>query len=137
MGLRERQRADVRRGGATGRPCTTGSAAAGDWVTGTVAGQPARVAVLHWSKGSWRNVALPEMTVPSGDQMMPGVIAPDITPGSVWATVRVGPVKSGYATTVQGDLELIPGTRSVLAAAELQATPVGYPTEGAILTYGP
>jgi len=190
----------------------SGSAAAGSWVTGTVAAQPARVAVLHWSKGAWRNVALPPVTVPNGDQMMPGLIAPALSPASVWATVRVGPakgaghvttillhwngkawtkvpvpeglnpgslasdghggawmtsnvmyhysdpwmtsdamyhysggrwthdpvpVKSGYATTLQGDLELIPGTRSVLAAAELQATPVGFPTEGAIVKYGP
>lgn len=175
----------------------SGSAAAGDWVTGTVAAQPTRVEVLHWSKGAWRNVALPKISVPNGDQMLPGLIAPALSPASVWATVSVGPIKgSGHVTTIllhwngkawsrvpvpkglnlgslasdghggawmtsnamyhysgcrwthvpvpgkpglttvlQGDLELIPGTRSVLAVAELWDTSHG--VEGAILKYGP
>ncbi len=78
----------------------SGSAAAGDWVTGTVAAQPTRVAVLHWSRGAWRNVALPKISVPKGKQMLPGLIAA-ATPASVWATVRVGPPAGpGSVTTI-------------------------------------
>lgn len=65
---------------------TTGSR----WVTGTVAAQPKRVEVLHWSKGAWRNVALPKISVPKGEQMLPGLITA-ATAASVWATVEVGP----------------------------------------------
>lgn len=186
----------------------SGSAAAGDWVTGTVAAQPKRVTVLHWSKGAWRNVALPNISVPKGEQMLPGLIAA-VSPTSVWATVRVGPptgtghattvllhwngrtwskvpvpkgvgiyglasdghggswvasytvnqpgvilsglvmyhyscghwthvaapVKSGFVTNLEGgNMQLIPGTRSVLANATLISS---HGFEGAILKYGP
>lgn len=78
----------------------SGSAAAGDWLTGTVAAQPALVEVLHWSKGAWRNVPLPKISMPNGDQMLPGTIAAAAA-ASVWATVRVGPVAGrGPGTTV-------------------------------------
>jgi hypothetical protein len=186
----------------------SGSAAAGDWVTGTVAAQPKRVEVLHWTKGAWRNVALPNISVPKGGQMLPGLIAA-ASPTSVWATVRVGPptgaghvttvllhwngkawstvpvpkgvgiyglasdghggswvasytvnkpgvilsglvmyhysgghwtrvpvpVKSGFVTNLEGgNMQLIPGTRSVLANADLLSSRA---FEGAILKYGP
>jgi hypothetical protein len=68
----------------------SGTAAAGDWVTGPVVGQSTRVEVLHWSKGAWRNVALPRISVPKGEQTLPGLIAA-ASPASVWATVEVGP----------------------------------------------
>jgi hypothetical protein len=185
----------------------SGSAAAGDWVTGTVA-RSTRVEVLHWSRGAWRNVALPRMSVPKGEQELPGLIAA-ASPASVWATVEVGPpsgagrltylllhwngtawskvplpkgvsvyglasdghggswvasytvnkpgvnlsglvmyhysgghwthvpapAKSGFVTTLGGsNMELIPGTTSVLAAASLTLPGI---TEGAILKYGP
>jgi hypothetical protein len=122
---------------------------AGDWVIGTVAAQPAQVEVLHWSKGAWKNVPLPKTLVPKGDQMSPGGLAPGTNKDSVWAIVNVGPVKgTGPATTIllhwngtawssaqlSGDMELIPGTRSILAPATLQ----GFPAfNGAVLKYGP
>jgi hypothetical protein len=188
----------------------SGSAAAGDWVMGTAVAQPKRVEVLHWSKGAWRNVALPKISVPAGQQMLPGFIAV-AGPASVWATVRVGPptgtghvpdvllhwngrawskvpvpkgvsayglasdghggswvasytvikpgrllaglvmyhywgghwthvpapAKSGFVTNlIGGNMQLIPGTRSVLANAILNPSrPAGF--EGAILKYGP
>lgn len=185
----------------------SGSAAAGDWVTGTVAAHPGRVEVLHWSKGGWRNVALPKISVAKGEQLLPGLIAA-VTPANVWATVSVGPptgvvlstvllhwngkawsrvplpkgvkvyglasdghggswvasytvhkpgallaglvmyhyagghwtrvavpVKHGFVTNLQvGNMQLIPGTRSVLADADLFGSTA---IEGAILKYGP
>ena len=78
----------------------SGSAAAGNWVMGTVAAQPERVEVLHWNKGAWRNVPLPKISVPKGEQMLPGLIAA-VTPASVWATVIVdSPTVEGRVTTV-------------------------------------
>jgi hypothetical protein len=186
----------------------SGSAAAGDWVTGTVTAQPRRVEVLHWSKGAWRNVPLSAISVPKGGQMLPGLIAA-ATPASVWASVLVAPATGpGHAATVLlhwngtawskvplpkgvvvdglasdghggswvasytvnepgvllaglvmyhyasghwtrvavpvqprlvtnlfgGNMQLIPGTRSVLANATLVGAPA---IEGAILKYGP
>ena len=170
----------------------SGNAAAGDWVTGTVAAQPTRVELLHWSKGAWRNVVLPKIAVPTGDQTFPGAVDA-ATLADIWVTVSVGPstghgpvtavllhwngkawskvaVPKGVSlssvasdghggawltsdqsalvmyhysggrwthvpgpakTTVQTGLQLIPGTRSVLAAGELTSS------EGAILKYGP
>jgi len=78
----------------------SGSAVVGDWVTGTVAAQPGRVEVLHWSKGTWRNVPLPAISVPKGEQMLPGFIAA-ATPASVWASLLVGPATgTGHVATV-------------------------------------
>jgi hypothetical protein len=78
----------------------SGSAVAGDWVTGTVAGQPQRVEVLRWYKGTWRNVALPKISVPEGEQMLPGLIAA-ASPTSVWATVILAsPTVEGRVSTV-------------------------------------
>ena len=189
----------------------SGSAAAGDWVTGTAAAQPTRVEVVHWNKGAWRNVALPKISVPKGQQTLPGLIAA-ASPASVWATVEVGPAsgagqltyvllhwngrawskvplpkgvnvyglasdghggswvasytvakpgvifsglvmyhyaggrwthvrapaKSGYVTNlIGGNMELIPGTRSVLATAILNPVSLSGMSEGAILKYGP
>jgi hypothetical protein len=186
----------------------SGSAVAGDWVTGTVAAQPKHVEVLHWSKGAWRNVPLPAISVPKGEQMLPGFIAA-ATPASVWSSLLVGPptgtghvitvllhwngrawskvalpngvnvyglasdghggfwvasytvnkpgvllaglvmyhysgghwarvvvpVKSGLVTNLTGgNMQLIPGTRSVLASATLFGS---RGIEGAILKYGP
>jgi hypothetical protein len=186
----------------------SGSAAAGDWVTGTGAAQPGRIEVLHWSKGAWRNLSLPKISVPEGDQMRPGLIAA-ATPASVWTTVTVAsttvegrvttvllhwngkawskvplpkgvnvyglasdghggfwaasytvnkpsalpaglvmyhyagghwtrvavPVKAGFVTNLEaGNMQLIPGTRSVLANADLFGSSA---IEGAILKYGP
>jgi hypothetical protein len=177
----------------------SGNAAAGDWVTGTVAAQPPRVELLHWSKGAWRNAVLPKIAVPTGDRMFPGAVDA-ATLADIWVTVRVGPsaghgavtavllhwngkawskaavpkgvsldslasdghggawltsdqsalviyhysggrwtrvpgpVKPGYVAELRGDLELIPGTRSVLAVADLIAKN-GF--EGAALKYGP
>jgi hypothetical protein len=179
----------------------SGNAAAGDWVTGTVAGQSERVVLLHWSNGAWQNAVLPKIAVPAGDQMFPGAVDA-ATQADIWVTVSVGPsagrgpvtavllhwngkawskvavpkglslgslasdsqggawmtahqsalvvyhysggrwthapgpVKSGYMTQLQSDLELIPGTRSVLAAAELFDATSGA-SEGATLKYGP
>ncbi len=169
----------------------SGNAMAGDWVTGTVAAQPKLVELLHWSKGTWRNVVLPKIAVPNGDQMFPGAVDA-ATVADIWVIVSVGPsagrgpvtavllhwngkawskatvpkgvslsslasdghggawlAAAGAATAIyhysggrwthvpnpvraelQTDLELIPGTRSVLAAAQLS----GY--EDAILKYG-
>jgi hypothetical protein len=77
------------------------SHAAGAWVIGTVPGQPNSVEVLHWSKGAWRNEPLPAISVPKGDQLLPGFIAPAISPASVFATVSVSPVKGvGTGTTI-------------------------------------
>ena len=170
----------------------SGNAAAGDWITGTVAAQPQRVELLHWSNGAWQNAVLPDIAVPAGDQMFPGAVdAATLT--DIWLTLSVGPsagrgpvtalllhwngkawskaaipkgvslstvasdghggawmtsnqgalvmyhysggrwthVPGPAMTGLQGDLELIPGTRSVLAAADLN----GF--EGAIVEYGP
>jgi hypothetical protein len=169
----------------------SGNAAAGDWVTGTVAGQPKTVKLLHWSTGAWRNAVLPKIAVPRGDQMFPGAV--DAATGAdIWLTLSVGPssgrgpvtalllhwngkawskvaVPKGVSlssvasdghggawmtsdtaapviyhysggrwthtpaplkTNVQTDLELIPGTQSVLATSE----PGG---SGAVVKYGP
>jgi hypothetical protein len=73
-------------------PAASGGPAAGVWLTGTAAAQPARVAIVHWSKGAWRNAALPKISVPAGDQVLPGDIAA-ATAADVWATVGVGPVR--------------------------------------------
>ncbi len=170
----------------------SGNAAAGDWVTGTVAAQPGRVELMHWSKGAWRNAALPKIAVPKGDQMFPGAVDA-ATLSDIWLTVSTGPtaghgpvtavllhwngkawskvavpkgvspssvasdghggawltpdtaatVMYHYAggrwthvprparTDLQSGLELIPGTRSVLAAAELNGA------AGTVLRYGP
>jgi hypothetical protein len=170
----------------------SGNAAAGDWVTGTVAAQPERVELLHWSKGAWLNAVLPKIAVPKGDQMFPGAVDA-ATLADIWVTVSVGPsagrgpvtavllhwngkawskvaVPKGVSlsslasdghggawltsdtaapvmyhysggrwthvpgpamTDLQSDLELIPGTRSVLATAEVSGS------EGAMLKYGP
>ena len=79
---------------------SSASAAAGNWVTGTVAAQPKRVEILHWSKGAWRNAVLPKIAVPTGDQMFPGDIAA-ATMADLWVSVRVGPAKGrGPSTTV-------------------------------------
>lgn len=78
----------------------SGSPAAGEWLTGTVAAQPKRVAVVHWSKGAWRNAALPKISVPKGEQMFPGLIAAN-APADIWVSVNVGPAKGrGPVTTV-------------------------------------
>ena len=191
----------------------SGSAAGGDWVTGTVATQPLKVAVVHWSKGTWRTVALPKISVPKGERMRPGYIAA-VTPSNVWTTISLarsaygapastillhwngsawsrvslpkalnadvyglasdghggiwvasytkndfgvllaglvmyhysagrwtrvaGPAKKGFVTTVGDDLQLIPGTRSVLANATLNHSTPGSPgSESAVLKYGP
>jgi hypothetical protein len=46
--------------------------------------------------------------------------------------------EKGFATPLNGDMELIPGTRSVLAAAELNhPTPGSAGSESAVLKYGP
>lgn len=177
---------------------------AGDWVVGTVPTQPTQptqVEVLHWSKGAWKNVPLPKILVPKGDQMSPGALALGTSKNSVWATVGVGPVKgsgpvttillhwngtawtrvaypkgvgidelasdgyggawvasyqgsnvvmyhyhalrwthvtvparSGFTSQLTGDMELIPGTRSILAPLTLQGSPR---FNGAVLKYGP
>jgi hypothetical protein len=170
----------------------SGNAAAGDWVTGTVAAQPKAVKLLHWSTGAWRNAVLPKIAVPTGDQMFSGAVdAATLT--DIWLTVSVGPsagrgpvtavllhwngkawskvtVPKGVSlssvasdghggawmtsnaappvmyhysggrwthvpgpakTDLQSDLELIPGTQSVLVAAELSGS------AGAIVKYGP
>jgi hypothetical protein len=44
-------------------------------------------------------VALPAISVPKGHQMVPGFIAPALSPASVWATVGVGPVKTDGGVT--------------------------------------
>jgi hypothetical protein len=187
----------------------SGSAAAGDWVTGTLAAQPRRVVVLHWSKGAWRNVALPAISVPKGQQTLAGFIAA-VTPASVWATVAISrpgqwepatvllhwngktwskvaapkgvhfdglasdghggcwvasytfttpgavtglvmyhysggrwthvpaPAESGYTVSVfGGNMQLIPGTRSVLEHVTLNPNHAGTVPAGAVLKYGP
>jgi hypothetical protein len=68
----------------------SGNAAAGDWVTGTVAAQPKSVELLHWSAGTWRNAVLPKIAVPAGDQMLPGAVDA-ATLDDIWVTVSVGP----------------------------------------------
>jgi hypothetical protein len=169
----------------------SGNAAAGDWVTGTVAAQPKSVELLHWSEGAWRNAVLPKIAVPTGDQMFPGGVDA-ATLADIWVTVSVGPAAGRGAVTafllhwngkawskvavpkgvslsslagdghggawmtsdtgapvvyhysggrwthapgpvktdLQSDLELIPGTQSVLATAEISGS-------GAIVKYGP
>jgi hypothetical protein len=174
----------------------SGDAAAGDWITGEVAAQPTRVALMHWSNGAWRNAVLPKIAVPAGDRIfadgvdaatladiwvtlsvgrrgavtnlllhwngkawskavIPNVITFDSLAsdghGGAWLTANPtavvmyhysggrwthapGPVRSGFRTVLQSDLELIPGTRSVLAAAELFSATS---SAGVILKYGP
>jgi len=51
-----------------------------------------------------------------------------------WTRVSA-PAKAGYAAQLAGNLELVPGTRSVLSAANLLKSP-GIPF-GAIAKYGP
>lgn len=78
----------------------SGSAAAGDWVTGASAAQPARIEVLRWGKGAWRNVPLPKISVPKGEQMQPGYIAA-VSPASVWASAAAAsPTVEGRVTYV-------------------------------------
>jgi hypothetical protein len=78
----------------------SGNAAAGDWVTGTVAAQPTRVELLHWGKGAWRNAVLPKIAVPAGDQMFPGAVDA-ATSANIWVTVSVGPsARRGPVTAV-------------------------------------
>ncbi len=72
----------------------SGSPQAGDWITGNLAAQPKSVEILHWSNGAWRNAALPKISVPTGDQMLPGLIAANTT-ADIWATIGVGPA-SGH-----------------------------------------
>jgi hypothetical protein len=78
----------------------SGTAAAGDWVLGTVAGQPAKVELVHWAKGAWQNAVLPKaIAVPAGDQMFPGILAANTT-ADLWVSVSVGPAKGrGTVTT--------------------------------------
>jgi hypothetical protein len=185
----------------------SGTAAAGDWVLGTLAGQPTHVELVHWSKGAWRNAVLPRIAVPAGYQMSPGSVAA-ATMADIWVSVSVGPakgrgtvttyllhwngkawskallpkgasvgalasdghggawvawntgikgnpnpvmvmdhysagrwtrvatpVKSGYVTGLGSNMELIPGTQSVLGSAELY--PANSLPIGAVLKYGP
>ncbi len=169
----------------------SGDAAAGDWIMGSVAAQPKIVELMHWSKGAWRNAALPKIAVPAGDQMFADAVDA-ATPADIWLTLSVGPsaghglvtavlmhwngkawskaavpkgvslsslasdghggawltsdqsalvmyhYSSGHWTRVPGpaktglqsDLELIPGTQSVLAAGESDSG-------GVALKYGP
>jgi hypothetical protein len=67
----------------------SGNAAAGDWITGTVAAKPKVVELMHWSNGAWRNAVLPKIAVPAGDQMLPGIVAAATTT-DIWLTVGVG-----------------------------------------------
>jgi len=75
----------------------SGTPAAGDWVLGTVVGQPAKVELVHWAQGAWQNAILPQaIAVPAGDQMFPGLLAANTT-ADLWVTVTVGPAK-GHGT---------------------------------------
>lgn len=78
----------------------SGDAAAGDWITGTVTGQPARVELLHWSKGAWRNAVLPKITVPAGDRLFPGAVDAAAM-SDIWVTVGVGPAAAQGPTTAR------------------------------------
>jgi hypothetical protein len=184
----------------------SGNPAAGDWITGTLSAKPNRAAVMHWSKGAWRNVPLPAITVPKGAHLAPSFIDA-VTPANVWTSFVISPntgtgpsttlvlhwngsawskvpvprgvsvyglagdghggawvasykvnkpgvylaglvmyhysggawthvtvpVKPGFVTNLTSDMQLIPGTRSVLAGATL----FGPPIDGAVLKYGP
>jgi hypothetical protein len=117
------------------------------WVTvrvGPSAGRGAVTAVLlHWNGKAWSKAAVPK-------GVSPGTLASD-GHGGAWMvsnqpalviyhysggrwTHAPGPVKSGCVTGLQGDLEHIPGTRSVLAVADLSCK---NSWEGATLKYGP
>ena len=50
-----------------------------------------------------------------------------------WTHVTV-PARSGFTSQLTGDMELIPGTRSILAPLTLQGSPR---FNGAVLKYGP
>lgn len=76
----------------------SGSPQAGVWLTGTVTAQPSRVEIVHWSNGAWKNAALPKISVPTGDQMLPGLIAANTT-ADIWATIGVGPASGHGAVT--------------------------------------
>ena len=110
------------------------------WVTvsvGPSAGPgPVTAVLLHWNGKAWSKAAVPEgvslSSVASdghgGAWMTPDTAVPvmDHYSGGRWTHVP-HPAK----IVLQSDLELIPGTRSVLATAELTGS------EGAILKYGP
>jgi hypothetical protein len=116
------------------------------WVTlsvGPSSGRgPVTAVLLHWNGKAWSKAG-----VPKGLNL--GSLASD-GHGGAWMTSDTGaviyhysggrwthvsgPAKSGYRTALQSDLELIPGTRSVLAVAGLFNTVT---SEGAILKYGP
>jgi hypothetical protein len=71
----------------------SGSAATGDWVLGQLTPQPKSgpvLMLLHWSRGAWKRLPLPKMTVPKGQQEQPELLAVG-TPTSVWASVHIGP----------------------------------------------
>lgn len=77
----------------------SGNAAAGDWITGTVAARPKVVELMRWSNGAWRNAVLPKIAVPAGDKMLPGIVAAATT-ADIWLTVGVGPSTGfGLVTT--------------------------------------
>ena len=96
---------------------------------------PVTAVLLHWNGKAWSKVA-----VPKGVSL--GSLASD-GHGGAWLTSNQSPlvmyhysgrwthVPGPAMTVLQSDLELIPGTRSVLAAGELSGS------EGATLKYGP
>jgi hypothetical protein len=77
---------------------SSASATAGDWVLGTAAAQPARVQLLHWGKGAWRNAVLPKIAVSQGDQLFPGLLEAAST-SDLWVSVFAGPVKGRGTVT--------------------------------------
>jgi hypothetical protein len=120
---------------------------AGDWVVGTVPTQPTQptqVEVLHWSKGAWKNVAYPKgvgIDELASDGYGGAWVASYQRSNVVmyhyhalrWTHVTV-PARSGFTIQLTGDMELIPGTRSILAPLTLQGSPR---FNGAVLKYGP
>jgi hypothetical protein len=99
---------------------------------------------VHWNGKAWTKVPVPK-------GLNPGSLASD-GHGGAWMTSNAIyhysggrwthvplPAKSGFATMLRrdlgSDLELVPGTRSVLAGVQL--VPAGFNVEGAILKYGP
>jgi hypothetical protein len=117
------------------------SSATNAWVLGQTDGVD--LFASHWNGKAW-----PKVAVPKGVSL--GSLAND-GHGGAWMTSNQsalvmyhywggrwthvpGPVKSGYVTELRSDLELIPGTRSVLAIADLSAKN-GF--EAATLKYGP
>jgi hypothetical protein len=108
--------------------------------------------LLHWNGRAWSKVPLPKgvnvyglasdghagFWVASCTVNKPGVLLAGLVmyhySGGQWARAAV-PIKSGLVTNLIGDnMQLIPGTRSVLANAIVYGSAV---TEGAILKYGP